>query len=77
MVSQLSSFTYAEAEEEVRTSFQDLSVADELKKTRASMTSLKDARKVVQAGGTDKWGCVVEVIENKNKTGLGFQQRPL
>lgn len=31
---------------------------------------------MVQASGVDKWGRVVEVIENKNKVGLGFQQGP-
>ncbi|KAI5441155.1 hypothetical protein KIW84_010570 [Lathyrus oleraceus] len=43
-----------------------------LLKTGAPMSSLKDAREVIQAGGTDKWGCFVEIIENKNMAGLGF-----
>lgn len=42
----------------------------------ASMSSLKDAKKVIQAGGTDKWGHIMEIIENKNIDGLGFQQGP-
>ncbi|XP_050895005.1 uncharacterized protein LOC127101595 [Lathyrus oleraceus] len=54
LVSHLSSFTYVEAKEKVGTSFQALSVAVETQKTGASMSSLKDARDVVQAGGTDK-----------------------
>lgn len=40
------------------------------------MSSLKDAKEVVQDGGTDKQGRVIEVIENKNIAGLGFQQGP-
>lgn len=38
------------------------------------MSSLKDAQEVVQTGGTDKWGRVVEIIKNKNVVGLGFQR---
>ena len=71
-MSHLSSFTYVEAEEEVGMLFQALSIAEEVQKTGASMSSLKYAREIVQAGGTDKWGCVVEVVGNKNKDGLGF-----
>ncbi|KAI5418536.1 hypothetical protein KIW84_042967 [Lathyrus oleraceus] len=76
LVSHLSSFTYVEAEEAVRTPFQALSIANEVQKTGASMSSLKDMQEVVQVGSTDKWGRVVEVIENKNMAGLGFQQGP-
>ncbi|KAI5444522.1 hypothetical protein KIW84_012959 [Lathyrus oleraceus] len=42
----------------------------------ASISSNKDAREVTHAGGTDKWGRVIEVVKNKNKVGLGFQQGP-
>ncbi|XP_050919685.1 uncharacterized protein LOC127137254 [Lathyrus oleraceus] len=72
LVSHLSSFTYVQTEKEVGTPFQALSVADEVHKIGASMSSLKDAREVVQVGGTDRLGRVIEVIENKNKVGLGF-----
>ena len=41
------------------------------------MSSLKYAQEVVQAGDADKWGRVVDVVENKNRVGLGFQQGPL
>ncbi|KAI5419579.1 hypothetical protein KIW84_043663 [Lathyrus oleraceus] len=53
-VTHMSSFTYVEAEEEFGTPFQALSVSDEVQKTGAYMSSLKDAREVVQVGGTDK-----------------------
>ena len=43
----MSSFPYVEAEEEVGAPFQALSIADEVQKTEASMSSLKDAREVV------------------------------
>ena len=54
LVIYLSSFTYVDAEEEVGMPFQDLSVADELKKAGVPMSSLKDAKEVVQAGSTDR-----------------------
>ncbi|XP_050919705.1 uncharacterized protein LOC127137277 [Lathyrus oleraceus] len=76
LVSHPSSFTYVQAEEEVGMSFQALSIAEEVQRTEASMSFLKDAQEVVQAGGTNKWSRVVEVVENKNKVGLGFQQGP-
>ncbi|KAI5384918.1 hypothetical protein KIW84_071779 [Lathyrus oleraceus] len=76
LVSHLSSFTYVDAEKEVGTSFQALSIADELKKTRAPMSSLKDAQEAIQAGSINKWGRIAEVADNKNIAGLGFQPGP-
>ena len=75
LVSHLSSFSYVEAEEEVGTPFQALSIA-EVKKTGAPMSSFKDAQKAIEAGSTDQWGRMVEICENKNRAGLGFQQGP-
>ncbi|XP_050915385.1 uncharacterized protein LOC127130416 [Lathyrus oleraceus] len=43
-------FDVNHAEEEVGTPFQALPITDELKKARAPMSSLKDAKEVVQAG---------------------------
>lgn len=40
------------------------------------MSSLKDAQEFIQTDNTDKWGRIVEVIKNKNRVGLGFQQGP-
>ncbi|XP_050909843.1 uncharacterized protein LOC127123684 [Lathyrus oleraceus] len=37
------------------------------------MSSLKDAQEAIQTGSIDKWGRVVEITENKNRVGLGFQ----
>ncbi|KAI5420203.1 hypothetical protein KIW84_044114 [Lathyrus oleraceus] len=56
LVSHLSSFTYVEAEEEVGTLFEALSIADETQKTGESMSSLKDAKEVVQDGDTNNGG---------------------
>lgn len=47
LVSHLSSFTYVETEEEVGTPFQAVSIAEEVQKTGASMSSLKYAREII------------------------------
>ncbi|KAI5438068.1 hypothetical protein KIW84_023981 [Lathyrus oleraceus] len=73
LVSHMSSFSYVEAKEEVGTPFQALSIA-EVKKTGAPMSSFKDAQKAIETGNTDQWGRMVEIAENKNMAGLGFQQ---
>jgi hypothetical protein len=52
LVSHLSSFSYVEAEDEVGTPFQALSITVE-KRVGASMSSFKDALKVVEDGQSD------------------------
>ncbi|KAI5398392.1 hypothetical protein KIW84_063976 [Lathyrus oleraceus] len=73
LVSHLSSFSYVEAEDEVGTPFQALFIAAEMR-VGALMSSLKDAKKIVEEGDVDQWRRVVEVSDNKGKTGLGFQK---
>ncbi|KAI5397746.1 hypothetical protein KIW84_063532 [Lathyrus oleraceus] len=73
LVSHLSSFSYVKAEDEVGSPFQALSIAIE-KRVGASMSSFKDARKIVEGGQSDKWGRMVEVFDNKSIVGLGFQR---
>jgi hypothetical protein len=53
LVSHLSSFFYVEAEDEVGTPFQALSIAAE-KRVGAPMSSLKDAQKIVEEGPIDQ-----------------------
>ena len=36
------------------------------------MSSLKDAQHVLESGQSGKWGQVIDVVENKDRTGLGF-----
>ncbi|XP_050916483.1 uncharacterized protein LOC127131612 [Lathyrus oleraceus] len=76
LVSHLSSFTYVEAEEAIGTLFQALYVDNMIQKTKASMSSLKDAQEIIQAGDTDNWGRVVEVVKNKNWADLRFEEGP-
>ncbi|KAI5397125.1 hypothetical protein KIW84_063088 [Lathyrus oleraceus] len=73
LVSHLSSFSYVEAKDKVGTSFQALPIAAE-KGVGAPMSSLKDAQRIVEEGLIDQWGRVVEVTDNKGRTGLGFQK---
>ncbi|KAI5407865.1 hypothetical protein KIW84_053922 [Lathyrus oleraceus] len=73
LVSHLSSFSYVEAEDEVGTPFQALSIVAE-KRIWAPMSSLKGAKKIVEEGNVDQWGRMVEVSDNKGRTGLGFQR---
>ncbi|KAI5400399.1 hypothetical protein KIW84_065331 [Lathyrus oleraceus] len=73
LVSHLSSFSYVEAEDEVGTLFQALSI-DAEKRVGAPMSSLKDAQKIVEEGLVDQWGRVVEASDNKGRTGLGFHK---
>ena len=34
--------------------------------------SLKDAQKLIQAGGSASWGRLIELLENKRREGMGF-----
>jgi len=42
------------------------------RKSEASISSLKDAQKVIQAGGSASWGKLIELPKNKRREGLGF-----
>ncbi|KAI5436589.1 hypothetical protein KIW84_022915 [Lathyrus oleraceus] len=72
LVIHMSSFSYVEAEEKVGTLFQALSIA-EVKKTGVPMSSLKDPQKDIETGSIDQWGRMIDIAENKNRVGLGFQ----
>ena len=76
LVIHLSSFMYVDDEEEVGMPFYALSITGEIKKTGAPISSLKDVQEAIQAGSIDKWGCVMEIVEDKNRDGLGFQPGP-
>lgn len=72
LISHLSSFSVIEADETVvETPFQALTI-DEYKKCEGSIYSFKYAQQMVRAGPTDIWGKVVELPDNGNRTGLGF-----
>jgi len=73
LVSHLSAFSFIEADNIEGTSFQGLAMeAEDAKKNEASISSLKDAHRVIQAGGSASWGKLIELPENKRREGLGF-----
>lgn len=73
LVSHLSSFSFIGADSVEGTPFQGFSMEEErTKKSEASISSLKDAHKVIQAGGSASWGKLIELPENKRREGLGF-----
>lgn len=73
LVSHLSSFSYIDVNEDDGTSFQALSLDNiAVKKNGESMSSLKDAKFVVENGQSAEWGQVVELAEDKNRVSLGF-----
>jgi len=73
LVSHLSAFSFIGADSAERTLFQGLAMEEEsTKKSGASISSLKDAQKVIQAGGPASWGKFIELPENKRREGLGF-----
>jgi hypothetical protein len=73
LVSHLSAFSFISVGDVDGTSFQGLSLEDEnAKRGGASISSLKDAQKVVQDGLSSGWGQVIDLPENKYREGLGF-----
>jgi hypothetical protein len=73
MVSHLSLFSFVDAEDEVGTQFQTLSITNKnVQENGASIRSFNDARQLVKDGSTSGWGQVVSLPENKFREGLGF-----
>ncbi|XP_050889100.1 uncharacterized protein LOC127094288 [Lathyrus oleraceus] len=72
VVSHLSSFSYLEPEEDVGTQFKALSLIDKDIKRGVSISSFKDAQRLVNDGITDGWGTILDLPENKHREGLGF-----
>ncbi|XP_039683803.1 uncharacterized protein [Medicago truncatula] len=73
LVSHLSSFSFIGADDVEGTPFQGFTIEDKnTKRNEASISSLRDAQKVIQAGGSTSWGKLIELPENKHREGLGF-----
>ncbi|XP_058741829.1 uncharacterized protein LOC131614229, partial [Vicia villosa] len=71
MVSHLSNFSFIGADDVEGTQFQGLSLEDESSKKKASISSYKEAVKVVKDGTTTGWGQVVIPTKNETRAGLG------
>ena len=73
LISHLSSFSFIGVDVKDGMSFQGLSIEDEsTKKSGTSISSFKDAQKVVQDGVSTGWGKLLNLPENKRREGLGF-----
>ena len=73
MVSHLSYFSYIDADEAIGIQFQDLYVSNnEVKNKGTFISSLEDARRVVESGSAEGWGQVLTFPKNKFGEGLGF-----
>ncbi|XP_028208435.1 uncharacterized protein LOC114391656 [Glycine soja] len=73
LVSHLSAFSFIGADETEGTFFQGLTVEGKKpEKNEVSFATWKSAQKVVQEGTGEGWGKVVQLLESKNREGLGF-----
>ncbi|KAI5409936.1 hypothetical protein KIW84_055408 [Lathyrus oleraceus] len=72
LVSHLSSFSYIDAEDEVGTSFQALSIAEPSKKGTSSFASYNDAKLAIEHGATTGLGQMIKLEDNKSRAGIGY-----
>ncbi|KAI5388023.1 hypothetical protein KIW84_073928 [Lathyrus oleraceus] len=72
LVSHLSSFSYIDAEDEVGTPFQALSIAEPIEKRTPSFASYKDAKLAIECGATAGLGKMIELEDNKSRAGIAF-----
>ncbi|KAI5418068.1 hypothetical protein KIW84_042637 [Lathyrus oleraceus] len=72
LVSHLSSFSYIDAEDEVGTPFQALSIAEPIEKRTPSFSSYKDANFAIKRGATAELGKMIELEDNKSRASIGY-----
>ncbi|KAI5445921.1 hypothetical protein KIW84_013956 [Lathyrus oleraceus] len=72
LVSHLSSFSYIDAEDEVGTPFQALSVAEPIEKKSPSFASYRDAKLAIECGAVAGLGKMIELEDNKSRAGIGY-----
>ncbi|KAI5400739.1 hypothetical protein KIW84_065559 [Lathyrus oleraceus] len=70
--SHLSSFSYIDAEDEVGTHFQALSIAEPVEKRTPSFASYRDAKLAIECGAIAGLGKMIELEDNKSRAGIGF-----
>ena len=66
LVSHLSSFSYIDAEVEVGTPFQALSIDEPIEKRAHSFASYKDAKLAIERGATTSLGQMIKLEDNKS-----------
>jgi hypothetical protein len=72
LVSHLSSFSYIDAEDEVGTPFQALSIDEPIEKKSPSFTSYRDAKLAIECGAVAGLGKMIELEDNKSRAGIGY-----
>ncbi|KAI5397016.1 hypothetical protein KIW84_063009 [Lathyrus oleraceus] len=72
LVSHLSSCSYIDAEVEIGTPFQALSIAEPIEKRALSFASYRDAKLAIECGATAGLGKMIELEDNKSRVGIGF-----
>ncbi|KAI5423484.1 hypothetical protein KIW84_046439 [Lathyrus oleraceus] len=72
LVSHLSSFSYIDAEDEVGTPFQALSIAEPIEKRSPSFASYRDAKLAIECGAVVGLGKMIELEDNKSRAGIGY-----
>ncbi|KAI5420445.1 hypothetical protein KIW84_044296 [Lathyrus oleraceus] len=72
LVSHLSSFLYIDAEDEVGTPFQALSIDEPIEKKSPSFTSYRDAKLAIECGVVAGLGKVIELEDNRSRAGIGY-----
>ncbi|KAI5436267.1 hypothetical protein KIW84_022656 [Lathyrus oleraceus] len=72
LVSHLSSFSYIDAEDEVGTSFQALSIVEPSRKGPSSFASYNDAKLAIKYGASTGLGQMIKLEENKSRAGIGY-----
>jgi hypothetical protein len=72
LVSNLSSFSYIDAEDEVGTPFQALSIAEPIEKKSPSFSSYRDAKLAIECGAVAGLGKMIELEDNKSRAGIGY-----
>ncbi|KAI5427282.1 hypothetical protein KIW84_032627 [Lathyrus oleraceus] len=72
LVSHLSSFSYIDAEDEVGTPFQALSIAEPSRKGLSSFVSYNDTKLAIEHGATNGMGKMIKMEDNKSQTGIGY-----
>ncbi|KAI5420857.1 hypothetical protein KIW84_044622 [Lathyrus oleraceus] len=67
LVSHLSSFSYIDAEDEVGTPFQALSITEPIEKKSPSFASYRDAKLAIECGAVAGLGKMIELEDNKSR----------
>jgi hypothetical protein len=72
LVSHLSSFSYIDAENEVGTLFQALSIEEPIEKKSPSFASYRDAKLAIECGAVAGLGKMIKLEDNKSQAGIGY-----